>query len=95
MKPSAKLEKKRSRTRPEEGSVAGSFSPGTTREWLQVLSGDDWADMAVPPLGSSRKNLELPLASEHSNMGMVLLNDEMRKKDIFEGNKEIVPEYAG
>ena len=95
MKPSAKLEKKSSWTIPEEGSVAGSFSPGTTREWLQVWSGDGWADIAIPPLGSPRKNLELRLASEASNMGMVLLNDEMREKDTFEGNKEIVPNYAG
>ena len=29
---------------PEEGAVAGNFSPGTTRELLQDLMGDDWAD---------------------------------------------------
>ena len=65
-------------TMPDEGAVTGNFSPGTTRELLQDLSGDDWADTATPPLGTPRKNLELPLASEPSNMRMVLLSDEMR-----------------
>ena len=69
--------------------MAGNFSPGTTRELLQDLSGDDWADTATPPLGSPRKNLELPLPSEPSIMGMVLLSDEMRKKNTFEGNKSM------
>ena len=42
----------------------------TAQELLQDLSGDDWADTATPPLTSSpRKNLELPLTSETSNMG--------------------------
>ena len=31
-------------TTPDEGAVAGNLSPGTTRELLQDLSGDDWAD---------------------------------------------------
>ena len=57
----------------EEGALAGNFSPSTTHELLQDLSGDDWADTATPPLGSPRKNLDLPLASEPSNMGMMLL----------------------
>ena len=71
-------------TKPEEGAVTGNFSPGTTRELPQDLSGDDWADTATPPLGSPRKNLELPLASEPSNLGMVLLSTEMREKNAFE-----------
>ena len=74
---------------PDEGAVAGNFSPGTTRELLQDLNGDDWADTATPPLGSPLKNLELPLPSEPSNMGMVLLSDEMSKKNGFEGNKSL------
>ena len=37
------------------------FSIGTTRELLQELSGDNWTNTATPPLGSPRKNLELPL----------------------------------
>ena len=49
----------------------------TAQELLQDLSGDDWADTATPPLTSSpRKNLELPLTSETSNMGMILLSTE-------------------
>ena len=49
----------------------------TAQEMLQDLSADDWADTATPPLTSSpRKNLELPLTSETSNMGMILLSTE-------------------
>ena len=59
----------------------------TTHELLQDLSGDDWADTVTPPLGSPRKDLELPLASEASYMGMVLLSAEESKKNAFEGNK--------
>ena len=56
----------------------------TTHELLQDLSGDDWANT---PLGSPRKDLELPLASEASNMGMILLSAKESKKNAFEGNK--------
>ena len=73
-------------TTPDGGATNRDFSPGTTRELLQDLSGDDWANTATPPLGSPRKNLELPLASEPSQMGMVLLTDEVREKNTFEGN---------
>ena len=73
------------RPTPDEGAVAGNFSPDTARELLQDLSGDDWADTTTPPLGSSLMNL----ASEPSNMGMVLLSDEMRKKNTFEGNESM------
>ena len=60
------------------------------QELLQNLSGDDWADTATPPLAPSpRKNLELPLTSETSNMGMILLSAEERQKNTFEGNKSM------
>ena len=60
----------------------------TTQELLKDLSGEYWADSATPPLTSSpRKNLELPLASETSNMGMMILSAEEREKNTFEGNK--------
>ena len=60
----------------------------TTQELLKDLSGDDGADTATPPLNSSpRKNLELPLTSETSNMGMILLSAEESEKNTFEGNK--------
>ena len=60
----------------------------TTQELLKDLSGEHWADTATPPLTSSpRKNLELPLTSETSNMGMILLSAEEREKNTFEGNK--------
>ena len=74
---------------PDGGSTNREFSPGTTRELLQELSGDDWANTATPPLGSPRKNLELLLTSELSNMGMVLLTDEAREENTFEGNKDM------
>ena len=46
----------------------------TTQELLQDLSEDDWANTATPRLTSyPRKNLELPLSGETSNMGMILL----------------------
>ena len=60
----------------------------TAQEQLKNLSGDDWADTATPPLTSSpRKNLELPLTGETSNMGMILLSTVGSKKNTFEGNK--------
>ena len=67
---------------PNKEVVPGSFSPNTTRELLQDLSGDDWADTVTPSLGCPRKNLELPLASEPSNMGLLLLSDEAREKNL-------------
>ena len=61
-----------------------------TQEMLKDLSGENWADTATPPLTSSpRKNLELPLTSETSNMGMILLNAEGREKNTFEGNRDM------
>ena len=60
----------------------------TTQERLQGLSEDDWSNTANPPLTSSpRKNLELPLSSETSNMGMILLSAKESKQNAFEGNK--------
>ena len=61
----------------------------TTQEILQDLTGDDWANTATPPLGYPRKNLELPLTSETSNMGTLLVSAEESKKNPFEGNKWI------
>ena len=55
MKPSARLKKKWSwhpESTPNEKVAPGNLSPGTARELLQNLSGDDWADTATPPLGS-------------------------------------------
>ena len=54
-----------------------------THELLQDLSGDDWANTAILPLGSPRKDLELSLASETSKMGMILLSAEESKKNAF------------
>ena len=51
---------------PEQDPAERDF---TTQELLQDLSGDNWANTATPPLGSPRKDLELPLASETSYMG--------------------------
>ena len=60
----------------------------TAQELLQDLIGENRADTATPPLTSSpRKNLELPLTGETSNMGMILLSTEESKKNSFEGNK--------
>ena len=60
----------------------------TTQELLKDLSEENWADTATPPLTPSpRKNLELPLTSETSNIGMILLSAEEREKNTFEGNK--------
>ena len=68
----------------DEGAVEWDF---TTLELRQDLSGDDWANTATPPLGSPHKNLELPLMSETSNMGMLLLSAEESNKNTFEDNK--------
>ena len=49
----------------------------TTQELLKDLSEENWADTATPPLiPFPRKNLEFPLTSETSNMGMILLSAE-------------------
>ena len=69
---------------PDQGAAERDF---TTRELLQDLSGYGWAKTATSPLGSPRKNLELPLLSETSNMGLILLSAEESKKNTFEGNK--------
>ena len=62
----------------------------TTQELLKDLSGENWADTATPPLTSSpRKDLELPLTSETSNMGMILLSAEGREKNTFERNRDM------
>ena len=62
----------------------------TAQELLQDLSGDDWAVTATPPMTSSpRKNLELPLTSEISNMGIILLSTKESKKNTFQGNKSM------
>ena len=74
---------------PDGGATNREFSPGTTCELLQELSGDHWANSATPPLGSPRKNLELPLTSEPSNLGMVLLTNEAREENTFENNKDM------
>ena len=74
---------------PDGRATNRDLSLGSTRELLQDLSGDDCANTATPPLGSPRKNLELPLTSEPANMGMVLLTDDAREKTTFEGNKEM------
>ena len=72
---------------PEPKPAEGNF---TAQELLRDLSGDDWAESATPPLTSSpRKNLELPLTSETSNIGMILLSAEERQKNTFEGNKDM------
>ena len=64
----------------------------TTQELLKDLSEENWADTATPPLTPSpRKNLELPLACETSNMGMLLLSSEEREKNTYEGNKDMFP----
>ena len=63
----------------------------TTQEVLKGLSGDDWADTDTPHLNSSRrKKLELPLTSETSSMGMILLSAEESEKNTFEGNKTML-----
>ena len=59
----------------------------TMHELLQDLSGVDWTNTATPTLGFPRKYLELPLASEASNMGMIPLSAEESKKNAFKGNR--------
>ena len=62
----------------------------TTQELLKDLSEENWEDTATPPLTPSpRKNLELPLTSETSNMGMILLSSEERERNTYEGNKDM------
>ena len=77
----------------EVGNTPEQETPGeelTTQELLKDLSEENWADTATPPLTPSpRKDLELPLTSETSNMGMILLSSEAREKNTFEGNKDM------
>ena len=69
---------------PDQEPAERDFTP---QELLQDLSGDDWANTATPPLAFPRNDLELPLASKTSNMGMKLLSAEESKKNAIEGNK--------
>ena len=69
---------------PEQKPAEKDF---TTQELLQDLNGDDWANTATSPLGFHRKNQELSLTSETSNMGVKLLSAEESKRNTFEGNK--------
>ena len=80
----------------EDMEVGNTPEPGpsgeelTTQELLKDLSEENWADTATPPLiPSPRKDLELPLAGETFNMGMLLLSSEEREKNTFEGNRDI------
>ena len=80
----------------EDMKVGNTPEPGpsgeelTTQKLLKDLSDENWADTATPPLTPSpRKNLELPLASETSNLGMILLSSEERGKNTFEGNRDM------
>ena len=72
----------------EDMEVGNTPEPGpsgeelTTQELLKDLSEENWADTATPPLiPSPRKNLELPLAGETFNMGMLLLSSEERGEE--------------
>ena len=67
----------------DQGAVERDF---TMQELLKDLSGDDWTNTATPPLGSPRKDVELPLMSETFNMGILFLSAEESKKKTFEGN---------
>ena len=72
----------------EDMEVGNTPEPKPSEELLKDLSGENWADTPTPPLTSSpRKNLELSLMGETSNMGMILLSAEEREKNTFEGNK--------
>ena len=64
--------------KPEQDPAERDF---TTQELLQDLSGDEHGH---PTPG---KDLELPLASETSNMGMKLMSTKETKRNAFEGNK--------
>ena len=70
---------------PAEEIAPGNYSPGTTRELLQDLNGEEWADTATPPVESPRKNLELQLGSKPVDMGRVFLSNESEEKNTFEG----------
>ena len=76
---------------PDERAKNKDFSPGTTRELLKNLGGGDLSNTATPPLGSPRTNLELPLASEPSNMGIVLLTNRVRERNTFGSNIGMFP----
>ena len=67
-----------------------NYSPGTTRELLQDLSGEEWADTATPPLGYPQKNLELQPGSKPADMGMFFLNNDSKEKNIFDGKKTML-----
>ena len=80
----------------EDMEVGNTPEPGpsgeelTTQELLKDLSEEIWVDTATPPLNPSpRKNLELPLANETFNMGMILLSSEERERNTFDGNRDI------
>ena len=71
---------------PEQKPAEEEF---TAQELLKDLSEKNWADTPTPPLTSSpRKDPEMSLTSENSNMGMIFLSAERREKNTFEGNRD-------
>ena len=52
------------------------YRPGTTQNFLQDLNEDEWANTAMPALGSPRNNLELQLGSQPAATGMVLSREK-------------------
>ena len=59
---------------PEQKPAEEEF---TAQELLKDLSEENWADTSTPPLTSSpRKDPELSLTSENTNMGMIFLSAE-------------------
>ena len=56
-------------------------------QYYHILARKIIRDVYVVRTCNHRKDLELPLASEASNIGMILLSAEESKKNAFEGNK--------
>ena len=65
---------------PAKEIVPGNYSPGTTWEMIQDLSGEERANTATPPLGSPRKNLDLQPGSKPVDMGIVFSSNNSNKK---------------
>ena len=71
-----------------EGTIE-TYSPGTTRDFLQVSSDENCNYMAIPPLGLVHKNLEYQLASQKAAGDTPLLSNESMEGNTFDYNRTV------
>ena len=54
---------------------------------MQDVSDEEWGSTATPPSGTPRKNLELKLKSQLTEMDTLLLSNDGKESNTFQRNK--------